>query len=47
VYDEPKRLKITEKVDPETSAIVQVREDGVLTIRYIDDSKLVMLPDGT
>ena len=47
VYDEPKRMKITEKVDPETSATVLVREDGVLTIKYIDESKLVMMPDGT
>lgn len=47
VYDEPKRVKITEKVDPETSALIQVREDGVLTIKYIDETKLVMLPDGT
>lgn len=47
VYDEPKRLKITEKLDPETSAKVQVREDGVLTIKYVDESRLVMLPDGT
>jgi len=47
VYDEPKRLKISEKIDPETSAIIKVREDGVLTINYIDDKKLVQMPDGT
>jgi len=47
VYDEPKRLKITEKLDPETSAHVSVREDGVLIIKYIDESRLVMMPDGT
>lgn len=47
VYDEPRRLKVTEKVDPETSARVFVREDGVLTIKYVDDSRLVMFQDGT
>ena len=47
VYDEPKRLKITEKIDPETNARVFVREDGVLTVRYIDESRLVMFADGT
>jgi hypothetical protein len=47
VYDEPKRMRITEKIDPETNARVYVREDGVLTIRYIDESRLVMFADGT
>lgn len=47
VYDEPKRLKISEKIDPETNAVIRVREDGVLTINYIDDKKLVQMPDGT
>jgi hypothetical protein len=47
VNDEPRRLKITEKIDPETNARVTVREDGVLTIRYVDDSRLVMFQDGT
>lgn len=47
VYDEPRRLKTTEKIDPETNARVMVREDGVLTIKYVDDSRLVMFADGT
>lgn len=47
VFDEPKRLKQTEKIDPETNAKVYVREDGVLTINYIDESRLVMFADGT
>ena len=47
VLDEPKRLKQTEKIDPETNAKVYVREDGVLTINYIDESRLVMFADGT
>jgi hypothetical protein len=29
-------MKITEKIDPETNAVIQTREDGVLTIRYVD-----------
>ncbi len=40
-------MKITEKIDPETSAAIYVREDGVLTIKYLDESRLVMMPDGT
>ncbi len=40
-------MKITEKIDPETSATIYVREDGVLTIKYLDESRLVMMPDGT
>jgi len=47
VFDEPRRLKQTEKIDPETNAKVFVREDGVLTIYYIDESRLVMFADGT
>ncbi len=47
VFDEPRRLKQTEKIDPETNAKVYVREDGVLTIYYIDESRLVMFADGT
>jgi hypothetical protein len=47
VYDEPKRLKITEKTDPETSAVIRIREDGVLIIKYIDDRRLIMFPDST
>ena len=47
VFDEPRRLKQTEKIDPETNAKVYVREDGVLTIYFIDESRLVMFADGT
>ena len=47
ICDEPRRLKINEKIDPETNARVQVREDGVLVINYIDESRLVMFSDGT
>lgn len=47
VYDESKRVRITEKLDPETSAQIYVREDGVLTIKYPDERRLVQHPDGT
>lgn len=47
VYDDPKLVKIQKKVDPETSAQIEIREDGVLVIKYIDDKKLVLMPDGT
>lgn len=46
-YDETKRLKIQEKIDPETSARILIREDGVLTIHYIDEKRIVLMPDGT
>lgn len=38
---------MTEKIDPETNAKVYVREDGVLTVVYVDESRLVMFADGT
>ena len=47
VYDEPKKLKIQEKIDPETNAVVKVREDSVLLINYVDGTRLVLTPDGT
>lgn len=47
VHDESKRLSIQEKIDPETNASSSIREDGVLTINYIDGQRLVMLPDGS
>ena len=47
VYDDPRRVKVNERIDPETNAKVIVRDDGVLTIKYIDESRLVMFSDGT
>ena len=47
MQDETRRLKVTEKIDPETNAKVYVREDGVLTVVYVDESRLVMFADGT
>ena len=41
VVDESKRLKLTEKIDPETNASVVIREDGVMTIYYVNESVLV------
>jgi hypothetical protein len=37
LYDEPKRLKMSEMIDPETNATIRIREDGVLTIVYPDE----------
>ena len=47
VADDMTPLKIDTKIDPETNATVKIREDGVLTIEYIDQSKLIVMPDGT
>ena len=45
VKDEAKRLAIHEKIDPETSAVAQIREDGLLKITYIDRKTLLVFPD--
>jgi hypothetical protein len=47
VKDNPTRLKIQEKTDPETSAVAQIREDGLLKITYIDRKTLLVFPDHT
>ena len=39
------RLSIHEKIDPETNAVVQVREDGLLKVIYPDRRTLLVLPD--
>lgn len=36
ISDETTRLKITTKIDPETNATLKIREDGVLSVNYID-----------
>jgi hypothetical protein len=47
VNDEVQRLKIETKIDPETNATLKIREDGVLTVEYIDQTLLIIMPDGT
>ena len=47
VKDEKRRLEIKEKVDPETNATVEVRDDGLLKIKYIDRKTLMIMPDHT
>lgn len=47
VTDEVERLKTQTKVDPETNATLKIREDGVLSIEYIDQTHLIVMPDGT
>ena len=39
------RLSLHEKIDPETNAVVQIREDGMLKIVYPDRRTLLILPD--
>ena len=34
-------------MDPETGAIVNIREDGVLLINYVDGSSLIIFEDDT
>lgn len=47
IFDDEERLRIEQKVDPETNAVLQTREDGLLTIDYVDQTRLIVMPDGT
>jgi len=40
-------LETTTKVDPETQAVITIREDGWLKIDYVDKSFLIIFPDQT
>lgn len=41
------RLEIHQKIDPETNAAVEVREDGLLKVTYADRTTLLVFPDKT
>jgi len=45
VKDEMQRLRTHEKIDPETNSVVEIREDGLLRIKYPDRRTLLVLPD--
>ena len=45
VKDDMQRLVTHEKIDPETNAVVEIREDGLLRIKYPDRRTLLVLPD--
>jgi hypothetical protein len=47
VNDLKQRLKTVTKVDPETSAVVEIREDGLLKVKYADRKTLFIFPDNT
>jgi len=47
VKDEIYHLNSQRKVDPETMAVVVIREDGFLKIDYPDKSCLMVFPDHT
>lgn len=47
VRDEGSRLQINRKVDPETGAVLNIREDGFLKIEYADGSSLIIFNDHT
>ena len=47
VRDETAALECRRKVDPETMAVVLIREDGFLKIDYPDKSCLMVFPDHT
>lgn len=47
VSDSVIRLECNRKVDPETQAVVNIREDGFLKIDYEDRSYLCIMPDNT
>mmetsp|Transcript_30767 Transcript_30767/g.30254 ORF Transcript_30767/g.30254 Transcript_30767/m.30254 type:complete len:391 (+) Transcript_30767:115-1287(+) len=47
VYDETKKISISVREDPETRATITIRQDGVLTINYVDGKRTIFMPDGT
>lgn len=47
VKDEISHLESVKKIDPETMAVVTIREDGFLKIDYADKSCLLIMPDHT
>lgn len=47
ISDVETRLKTRTKIDPETNATLKIREDGVLLVDYIDQTSLIVMPDGT
>lgn len=47
VEDLHKKLKTVTKIDPETGAVVDIREDGLLRVTYIDRRTLLIFPDTT
>lgn len=47
VRDLKQRLAIITKIDPESNAIVEIREDGFLRVKYIDRRTLLIMPDNT
>jgi hypothetical protein len=47
IKDEITRLSINKKVDPETAAVINIREDGFLKIDYADGSSLIVFADHT
>jgi hypothetical protein len=47
VKDQPQRLNIVRKVDPESGALVNIREDGFLKVEYVDGSTLCIFSDHT
>jgi len=47
ICDETTKLKITTKIDPETNATLKIREDGVLSVNYIDSTQYIIMPDNT
>jgi hypothetical protein len=47
IKDSRNRLETITKIDPETSAVAEIREDGLLKITYVDRRVLLIFPDHT
>ncbi len=47
IKDDITRLATNKKIDPETAAIISIREDGFLKIEYADGSYLIIFADHT
>ena len=46
-FDVRGKFQIVTKVDPETAAVVDIRDDGLLKITYVDRRTLLIFPDKT
>jgi hypothetical protein len=47
ISDLPERLHSSIKVDPETGALLNIREDGFLKVEYVNGSVLMVFADHT
>lgn len=47
ISDQRQKLQTQTKTDPENGAVVDIREDGLLRVTYVDRRTLLIFPDNT